>query len=349
MRQRATTRPASLARVFLYLHVFTALTGCDQPAQPAAAARSPQAGATFVLIGPAEHHPQWAAVVGGARRALRGLPHLDLRVAAAARTGTPAEPDWRARIDAELRDPPVALCVFDPEATLAPAELARLERSGGIVVYVGSRRAPRDYFAQVLINWPGAAETLGAALPQLLGERRTYVLAHERSSGPDAAQRYERFMPAARRAFELHLLDEVDLATPDGPARERVQALFARFPSAALVVTLSPDAWLLNRTTEPLETGRVFATLGAPPALWSRLGRDAAALVGPLDGELGAAAIELASRGLSVDHERGVVRWIDCELVTPPTLRSFAERYARSAGLRVSDLVPAGTLEAVKP
>lgn len=349
MRQRATTRPAAFACVVLYLLILPVVTGCERSVPPAARAQNSQAGATFVFIGPSEHHPQWAAVVGGARRTLRGLPHLDLRIAAATRAGTPTEPDWRARIEAELRDPPVALCVFDPEAAIAPAELARLERSGAIVVYVGSCPVRREYFAQVLIDWPGAAETLGAALPQLLSERRTYVLAHERSAGPAAAQRYERFVPAARRAFQLHLLDEVDLAEPGRPALERVRGLFARFPSATLVVTLSPEVWLTNRTSAPLETGRAFATLGAPPALWSRLGRDAAALVGPIDGDLGAAAIELAARGLSVEHERGVVRWIDCELVMPTTLRSFAERYARSAGMRVGDLVPAGTLEAVGP
>jgi hypothetical protein len=63
------------------------------------------------------------------------------------------------------------------------------------------------------------------------------------------------------------------------------------------------------------------------------LAGEAAALVGPLDGEIGAAAVELAITGLMQVSDTPRLRTISCELVTAATLPDFAQRYAQAAGL----------------
>ena len=107
------------------------------------------------------------------------------------------------------------------------------------------------------------------------------------------------------------------------------------------VLPYSPEAWLARSPETLLNQENRFATLGAFPELWPHLrsGR-ALALAGPLDGEIGFAALELVSAALTGSREFGTERFIMPELVTPETLADFARRYAAAAGLDPAELSP---------
>ncbi len=128
--------------------------------------------------------------------------------------------------------------------------------------------------------------------------------------------------------------------------------LLERFPNAGLVVSLDPALWLTPQAGWERDLRQVsgdfrFATLSAAPSLWSRLGTperpgEAAALVGPLDGEIGYAAVEMAAQLLLGASQIVRERAVPCELVTADNLADFARRYAAAAnGLDVQPFLPA--------
>jgi hypothetical protein len=127
-----------------------------------------------------------------------------------------------------------------------------------------------------------------------------------------------------------------------GPPRQREQLreMLAQFSSAGLVITLTAEPWFDIPPERWLDPRNSFATLSAAPRLWPRLASgEAAALVGPLDGDVGYGAVELAWLGLTGAERAGTRPMVPCELVTPQTRTEFARRYAESAGASVESLL----------
>ncbi len=79
--------------------------------------------------------------------------------------------------------------------------------------------------------------------------------------------------------------------------------------------------------------------------MWTYLrSGQAAALAGPLDGKIGAMAIEAAIGALTESSKPGAVRIATSELVTLDNLEDFAKRYAEIAGLDQKELLPSETV-----
>ena len=82
-------------------------------------------------------------------------------------------------------------------------------------------------------------------------------------------------------------------------------------------------------------------TLSSAPPLWARLRKgEAAALAGPLHGEIGYTAAARVWAGLTAAEPFGRIDLVPCELITPETLDDFAGRYAESAGVPLEELLP---------
>ncbi|MBP7747895.1 MAG: sugar ABC transporter substrate-binding protein [Phycisphaerae bacterium] len=331
-----------------YLIVFASLMGCERSDGPPSGDARALRGALVAVIGPAEGHPQWPGIRGGAERFAAGNPSLRLLCTA------PRE-EWgetlATAVERVLSDRPAIVCLWitDPEA--AAPSVARIANQQVVLVTMNARATAGYPAAHVDLDWSSAAHLLGSQLGVVAAGRRSYVLVHEEGRDPLATACYRRFAAAASRQYDLTLLEA---RRGTGDPRAAVEELLGRFSHAGLVITLNPDVWLTARAGwdgELRARNREFrfATLSAAPVLWSRLGTpaapgDAAALVGPLDGQIGYAAVELAARLLLGTQRATLERVISCELVTPETLADFAQRYAAAAnGLDVSKWLPRTT------
>ncbi len=248
----------------------------------------------------------------------------------------------------ELRPGVVCLCVDEPQRCQPAVE--RIARERVLVVTVGQELDDPRIAAHVGVDLPAAAELLGDNLERVAAGRQSYLLVHEAGRGTLATRCYQRFMEKARRQFAVQLLAEGSAADADGRGDRVLTDLLKRYPRVGLVVTLDANLWLRppagwERDLRGLSPDFRFATLSTAPVLWSRLGRpggdgQAVALVGPLDGDIGYAAVEAATDAL-LRHRQGAPRIIPSELVTPETLADFARRYAEAAGgLDVSAFLP---------
>ena len=248
-----------------------------------------------------------------------------------------------ALLDDVFRQNPLAicLCVDDPEIARAAAE--RIDNRGLLLVTVGQRIEGISTYGHVEVNLPQAAELLGKNLGAIAEGRLSYVLLHENGRDRIASRCHARFTTAARSSSTLIQLDERNAADSDRDQKALMQEMIGRFPRVGLVITLNPEPWLSRAPRYRLPDNKRFATLAASPRLWPRLqSGEAAGLVGPLDGEIGYAAVDVAVDGLMRIPSARTLRTIRCELVTLETLPDFARRYAAAAGLEVADLMPIG-------
>jgi len=336
------------ALLVLYVLYPTVFTGCSRPSGPLASGSPLPPGALVAVIGASESDPAWPGIRGGAKRYDEQSPNLECLLAAPDRDDPES---LRAVVnDVSAKHPlAICLCVADPEKARPVAR--EIVTRGLLLVTIGKPLDAVGAYGSVEIGWPEAAETLGRSLDAIAHGRRSYVLLHENGNDALASQCYARFSVAAQRDSMLKLLTVRHAAGAPGGQQHLVREMLGVFPHAGLIVTLSPEPWLavqprleLPRRTQPGETVAYenrFVTLGAAPRLWPRLkSGEAAALAGPLDGEVGYAAVELAVRGLMHIPSAMTRRVISCELVTPETLGDFAQRYAAAAGLTLADLMP---------
>lgn len=257
----------------------------------------------------------------------------------------------RAAVRRVLEHRPRVVClhVTDPELAAASFDLIAAEKV--LLMTMGQRCQDAHVYGHVGVSLPEAADCLGENLARVAAGRRSYLLLHERGLSPEATECHRRFITGVQRHHGITVLQQENAAQSDRSPANLVEELLGRFPHAGLVVTLNPDVWLAarvgwDRRLRQLNQDFRFATLAAPPRLWRRLGTpaepgDAAALVGPLDGEIGYAAVHMAVQALVSTGAPLTARTIECELVTAENLADFAERYAAAAnGLDVSDYLP---------
>ncbi len=367
---------------YLVLPALVALgtSGCDRnSAVPRGAVPPP--GSRIVVIGPPAGDPAWPAIRGGARRCGEQTPNLvvetvvpEAATAAAyqrlieqvlsrppvavclyvppsppagddderSRTARRDANADRAQNESAASQPAASQPVASQPAAAAFAALARdIQTRGVLLVTMGEELPPGVAFGHVGVDWPGGAELLGRRLKAIAPDRSSYVLLHKRGVSALGTECYDRFNLTASRELMTRLTDRI-AAGQGSRQREQIRAMLSEFPAAGLVVTLTPEPWLEGEA-ERLPPENAIATLSAVPPLWGKLSSgEAAALVGPLDGEVGFAAVELAWQGLMGAEPAGRRRLIPCELVTPDARLEFERRYAEAAGRSARELKGGG-------
>jgi len=333
-----------------YLIATTTLIGCKGESS---AARRESRKPLIVVATAHPDDPQWTAILGGTHRYQDGLPTVRLAVA----TPAPGSAAGLMRaLTAEFTKHPRILCLHVTEADLrdhteldAVLDLATREQVP--VITMGARYEDARVYGHAGVSLTQAGELLGTALPESGAGRRRYLLLHGAGEDPLATTAYQRFASASQKQSDLTLLREQSTADSQRSPAELLGDLLALFPHAGLLVTLSPEVWLC---AAPEELHRFrdqnrefhFATLSTVPPLWRYLGTTAkpglaAALVGGLDGDVGYAALEMATRVALSEREPNPIRWIDAEIVTVEALPDFAQRYAKAAGgMDVSSFLP---------
>jgi len=306
-------------------------TGCNPPPPPTAAdiaAREMR----IVIIGPAAADPQWPAILGGAKQAARGYSsaRLDIR--------TPADTSQRAlddEVDAALKLEPHAVCLSVADPPIASDAAGRVINAGVPLVTFGAALDVKGVYAHIEWQLAEAAGKLGETLEQLAGTGRNYVLFHRDGASPSDRLCYLRFRLAANEHYSLNQLQEVNFAASSTDGHDEIREAISLFPSTAFVVTLSPAPWLGDRNPRGvLGPDAKFATTLAVPALWPALGRgDALALAGPIDGDIGRYAVELAVAGITNSRPPGRLATVDCEIVTRENVEIFSRRYLSAAGM----------------
>lgn len=339
-------RPWGLRRLSLaYILAITTLTACDRHPQSTAATRPAARGMRVVVIGPGGDQPQWPGIRGGAERYARAVPAVSVQCL------SPQDASAQALIQSlseAAAQRPGALCLFLTEDCRPGAgDIAAALRSPGFagtfVVTMGARLPQVQASGHVGIDWPGAAEQLAAQAPALVPTRRSFALLHADCASAEATDCYQRFRSASRRveSESWNLLRELNSTGCGEAPAACVEELMAQFPHAGLIVALDPTTWHGASPEWERDLARRypqmrFVTLSAAPVLWHWLGTPAvpgpaAALVGPVDGDLGYAAVQMAVEGRVGTQGSSAPRYLACEIVTPATLPAFARRYANAA------------------
>ena len=361
MRRIISVNADRVMPFLVYLLFLTAVTGCETKPRSLKSGRQLPPGAMIAVIGPSQIHPNWKGIRGGAQRYAAQGGFLDCLTVAPTNEDSAA---LLALVDSVIAKNPVAVCLCVERPDIAGPAAQRIIDNGILLVTIGRQIEGVPAFGHVAVGWPEAAEILGRNLTELLPEtvnrfgrqrsERSYILLHEDGRDELTSLCYTRFSVVTRNVPRLALLEERNAAQSDRPPSELIRDMLEHFPSAELIVTLNPEVWLsiqprynLPTRTKPdgeSEFTTHFASLGAPPRMWPRLrSREAKALVGPLDGEIGYTALELAVQGVMLNPDVLTRRVITCELVTPENLGDFARRYALAANLDVETLTPFGT------
>lgn len=300
---------------------------------------------SVIMVGPAASHPQSRALAGGAR--IAADRHGNTKLEFSTPDGATSEALGRAvRAALDLKPDAVCLWVASPE-TVEPV-LPGLIESNVLVVTMGTSVPNSSFFGHVDANIQGGAEMLGERLDVIADGGRSYVLLHEAGTNTLATQCRDRFNYGIRQHYGVQLLDERNAGSTTTPAHELVREMVTRFPNVAMVITFSADAWLAAPPAETLGPRTRFATMPATPELWPWLrSGQAAALVGPIDGQIGELAVEMAMTGLTSDRrEGGGTRVVRAELVNARNLEDFAGRYAAAAGSTPEELGKAPAIQA---
>ncbi|MBW7905818.1 MAG: sugar ABC transporter substrate-binding protein [Phycisphaerae bacterium] len=323
--------------LFLVTALVLSTAACDRPADRTTG--PPPRVYSIAVVGPTATHPQWPAISRGALKAAERYGNA--RVLTSAPLTASAEAlDVAVREALAAKPDAVCLYVLNPEAVEAAIPL--LVESGALVVTMGAGIANSSFFGHVDSNIPGGAELLGERLDVIADGGRSYVLVHESGANTLATQCADRFNLGIREHYGLQRLDERNASQSTRAAHELIREMLDQFPNVAMVVTFNADAWLAVQPDVLLGPRTRFATMPATPELWPwvRSGR-AAALVGPVDGEIGDLAVELAMNGLTSERGGGGVRVVRSELVNARNLDDFARRYAEAAGTTVAELLRA--------
>jgi hypothetical protein len=340
-------RPA-LPRAIMYLLVAAIASGCNSSPDPRAAGRSLPEGTSIVVIGPPQSAANCKPILGGARSFAAPYPHIQLLTAAPADD----QPQTLLQLCQDLMNQnPAAVCLYVERPDVARAAAELITRGGALLVTMGRSIPGILSYGHVEVALPEAAEILGRSLPSILPPaqtpsgatrtQRSYILLHEDGRDSTASDCYARFLAAAPGPPEFTRLTERNAANTSTPPQKLIEQMLAEFRSAELVVTLTPQPWLDPEQRFRLPRPGRFVTLSAVPRLWPRLLLgEAAALVGPLDGEIGYAAAELAVQGLMLVPDAPRRRSVRCELVTADRLEDFARRYAAAAGIDPAELLP---------
>jgi ABC-type sugar transport system substrate-binding protein len=315
------------------------MAGCERSEEGRVGRRLSE-NTRICVIGPYETHPDWQGIRGGARRYGARYSHIECLAVAPTRD----DPELLAALVGTVCDNnPQAVClvVSDPDVARPIARKIQEHTPPILLVIIGPQLDGVRAYGNVEVDWAPGAGLLGEKLAEVTTGGRSYSLVHNRGRDPVASQCFDRFTVAAHRLADVHELEVRDASAAGVSESELIRELLALYPNTGLMVTLDPEPWLAASPETLLGSNCRFGTLSTAPRLWPALRRgQAAALVGPLHGDIGYAAMDMAVRGLMEIPSATRRTAIPCELVTPGTLDDFAQRYAESAGLSVGALDP---------
>ncbi|MFH1748165.1 MAG: substrate-binding domain-containing protein [Planctomycetota bacterium] len=335
----STIRFKLLCTSLTYLLITIDVTGCRRASPNPGSGTPLPPGALIAVIGPSQAYPNWPGIQGGAELYGR-RPYLNC-LTRAPETDQPE--DLLEVVEEVIKRGVLAVCLCVDKPKIALPAAQRIAETGILLVTVGQPLEDVNTFGHVSVDFGSGAALLGEKLDSIAAGRLSYVLVHEKGRNRDASLRYNRFMSMAHSRSTLRLLEQRNAAESDRSQQELIEELRQRFTHVGLIVTLNPDPWLSLEPRNQLPTDNRFATLAAPPRLWPRLiAGEAAALVGPLDGEIGFSAVEMAVTGLMNIPDAPRLKIIQCHLVTPDNLGDFVKQYAEAAGLDLADLLPFG-------
>lgn len=306
----------------------TIMSGCSS--DEAASRRTAKIKGSVFIIGLSETHPQWPAIRDAALHYAQKRPLIDCRAQA---PNTLSQQDLNATVEQAIRDKPNVICLLVNNADTALTSAQTIISTGITLITAGTRLDLPNVYAHVSIDYATAAEHLGTHLPHIADDRKAYLLLHAAAANAEQEARHARFLAAAGRHAGPRLLDQQDQSRSRYTPAQLVELMLKRFPRSRLVVTLTPDAWLERPPENLLPDHTDLITFGTSPALWPLLenGR-ALALVGPLDGEIGRDALDLAMQAILEIPRTSSERIVSCEMITRDTFEDFAARYEAAAG-----------------
>lgn len=361
--RRKTVRQSGQA--LLYVVLAASLIACDRQQNTGQPGRETPDKPPVAFIAGDANLPQWPGITGGAQRYVRGGSALSVTVYTPPQ---PTEPPTlqRESVERALVDQAAAVCLFITEADLAQPENAAecigvAHLANVLVITIGEAFEDDRVYGHVGVSQPALAEALGEDLRAVAQGQRSYLLAHAAQHSDSHADCWRRFQAAADTHSEPILLKAAGAPGEYADGRAAVEGLLGLFSQAGLLVTLRADVWLTASeewlaALRELNEGFRFATLSSVPKLWHYLGTPddpgpAAALVGPLHGDIGHAAIRMASSPLLTEERAAFPTvWVEFETITADTLADFAHRYSESAnGLDVQAFMPAGMSPTTEP
>ncbi|MFO0838110.1 MAG: substrate-binding domain-containing protein [Phycisphaerae bacterium] len=317
----------------LFLPLFA---GCGGAEDAKRLGRLPTSGTLVTVIGPSQDDPAWPATRGGIRRFAEHAEYLRIE------TMTPSArnvAEKRALFEQELGRKPAAIVLFVTDADVDRRLAERAAEESVLLVTVGARLNGVRPFAHVEPDLPALAERLAERLPDIAGEQRTYALIHDRGANEMATRCHDHFMRVARLKTSLVQLAECNAFESNRIADDVIAEFCGRFRHLGLIVLLG--ATDTPRAASAIGAGQTrLVVLSATPDHWGLLeSGKAAALAGPLDGELGYTLARVTAEGLNGDVRPGRTHPVPCEIVTPAELPGFEQRYAEAAGMELSVLL----------
>jgi hypothetical protein len=304
------------------------LAGCDKP-EPGRRF-TPQTPLRIAFVGPETPSERWDFIARGALTHARRHGSIELQVLPAAAI----QPDGRLSGDSPQPDALIVSCTA-PERQ-GPALLQAVSHYG-VIITVGAQ-VP-GVWGHIQFPAAEASELIARRLPDLLGERRTYVLLHTEGRDGLSDQALRRFEYAARRNYGLRQLAAVNLTQPPRPALECLEGLRTEFPSAAFAVILDSESVLMGDPRDWQARGLPFVTLGATPGLWPWVEAGLCrGMTGVVAGDLGRAAVQMAIEAHTPDARPGDFRTVAAEWVDATNLADFSRRFSDAVGLEAGDL-----------
>lgn len=357
-RRTPSTAAGRLRFTVLGLALMAAATGCgDGRAPDGRSARAP----TLIVVGPHESDPHWPAVRGAAERYARAIPSVRIVCEAVRRPDGGIGGEIAAQLATGRTS---AACVWVGPAGLQPLEntlrvLDQLHKARIAVITIGERIEHASVCGRVCVSNPDAAELLGSQLDALARPGRTYLVYDREGASAADTDVTLRFLSAAGRQPRLEPLMRVSNAGRGVEAQVAVERLVSLFPNSSLLVLLDPAVWLTapfdwDNTLRARNARIRVATASSAPQLWRHLGSAdapglAAALVGPLHGQMVYDGMQMAIELVTIGRRAGLDIAAPVELITPDTLPDFARRYAEAAGgIDVSPFLPADLRRAME-
>lgn len=289
-----------------------------------------------MFIGPGHGDPSFENVVSGARAFFRTYPGFEV-VTVHPATGTP-ESLLAAASNALDRQPNAVVIWTDDEEEDAAA-LRMVHEARAVLVTVGPDTDSSIAMGHVRVDPAQGASLLGENVRQLAGKSLTYMVLHANQRSKTGTRCYDHFMMPARGVASPKLVLEKCETGPLAAQSGAVAEMFDTFSHCGLLITLDPAIWQTGGFRSILGEDNRFATLSAAPPLWPALEMGkAAGLVGVLDGEVGAAAAQMAVRCLASRKKQESSPTIAWELVTRDNLIEFSHRYRKAAGTLTSDI-----------
>lgn len=305
--------------------------GCERQSNPSGPPPADDAPAILILIGHQPRDPQWTGIVGGAERTASHYPNLTVRDLTPPLGSLAGQ---RPLINQAVAKGADLIAVHTGGSDPEPLPVAWLQGKGVRLITFGAVQPQTDGAApHVAVGLVDGVERLAESLPTLMGDSRSFVLLHAGGRSEVDDRCLSRFNREITRQERLRQLTQRSVVNHNKPPGALVREMLEQFRAAPMVVALDPAPWV-GPAPLRLPPEVRFVTISAAPALWPYVRQgQAAALVGPIDGEIGQQVVEIAAQMVLDSDDVPRYRLVPVELVTAENLDDFERRYRRAADL----------------